>query len=291
MKYEKKFILNTAKYISENNLNSKKFLNEYYKNFRDIKKKIRIAYRLWMFNDSMILSSIYNQPIEVYTSHFLSYFGSVKNVKSMFYTLDLINYKQLFYIITKDTGDFFNIYEVFDNMSENDFSDEEIDYVYDILDEYKQENEHVKLDIEKYTFSLTESTNIQSSAKFLIIHEDLVFLLKKEISSSIFYRFEDGFFSVECTEKNIWLLRKSKYIKNLYQNKRFVKKEGIDFLKIYPEYIKVLKEIEQENRIYNMFTKHTEQENTDIDIPLKPISNKIGFKQKEIPVEESDTEI
>lgn len=259
--FDKEFVMYLSKYIGQNNKNAKKYLNAYFMKFKDIKKDqfeseskkiISEAYRFWDFEDKECLEFIFGKKIKISKSGFLSYFSNIGNTKYMIDFLELDYNKKIFYLIEKNRGEFLNIYVPLNYINNDEYSDEDLTYINEVLKRYSKENEYVKLENDEYYLNYN---NIKS----ILIHEWLGDLL--EIDGM--HKLSNGYYYLLVTPENIEKLRKTEEIEYLVDNYHLINSKGCSLLdEFYDEtYDNYMKELEKENK--------EEEEVDDSPVPIK----------------------
>lgn len=225
--FDKEFIMYLAKYIGENDNKSKRYLNAYFMKFLELKNIssqserviINIAYRFWNFRDSDIINFIYGDKIRINKSGFLSYYSNIGNTKHMINFLELDNPRKLFYMIEENNGEFYKIYTPLENINESEYSQDELEYIGKVLEQYKKENEYVKIVVDEYNLSL-------SNTKALLVHEWLGDLLNFKDS----HKMNNGYYYVLLNKHNIEELRYSEIMDYLIDNSSMINSIGCSIL-------------------------------------------------------------
>ncbi len=267
MIFDKEFVMYLTKYIGENDSKSKKYLNAYYMKFFNLKEEefnnnkqtINVAYRFWNFKDVDILKFIFGGKIQIYKSGFLSYFSNIGNTKFMMDFLELNNPRKLFYLIEEQYGEFLKIYTPLENIDENEYTSEELEDINQVLDEFKVENEYVKLQVEPYSLNI-------SNTKAILIHEWLGDLLELDTS----HKFNNGYYYVVINNDNINKLRNNEYIKHIINNEYIINSIGCSVL---DEFYDI--------RFLEYYNKKLEKKNPKIEQPISFEPKIIKFKKED----------
>lgn len=224
MIFDKEFVMYLAQYVGENNQNAKKYLNAYNFKFLDIlnddllkknKQSIYAAYRFWNFKDLDILNFIFGKKIPIYKSGFLSYFSNIGNTKFMIEFLEIDNPRKLFYLIEEQNDEFLRIYTPLENINEDEYSSNDLDYINEVLEKYKDENEYVRLKIDAYDLNY-------ENTKAILIHEWLGDLLELESS----HKLNNGYYYIILSKENILFLRNNDFFKLLKNEENTINSIG-----------------------------------------------------------------
>lgn len=222
MIFDKEFVSYLTNYITSNDFTAKKYLNAYYMKFLDIlniedenKQLVPQGYRLWDFPDLTILNFIYEQPIDIKPSGFLSFYSNIGNTKNMIKFLEFNNPTKLFYLIEERKQNLVRIYTPLEYINREEYTQEELEIIDETLETYRVESEYVLLKNEGYRLTF-------KNVKTLLMHERLADLIDfKEI-----HKHNNGYCSIPLTEENINQMKMSEVFSYLIEKKLKVNNYG-----------------------------------------------------------------
>lgn len=219
----KEFVIYLAKYISENDFDAKKYIDAYWREFLKLDNaKINLAYRFWDFSDTKILNMINGDNIKINKCNFLSYYTNVSNTKNMVDFLEMDAELKIFYAVEMKKNNFKSIYEIFQNINQDEYSNEELRFITKTLEEFKKENEHIRLNVEPYNLNM-------ANTRFLIVHERLGQLLEY----NDYKRFDNGYYIYEVSDRLISYLQTNPIIKYLLSEGELLNYNGLLLLDKY----------------------------------------------------------